>query len=262
MNIRTKPTIFALTIPVLGAIFSATAWAADPTPCFNESYNESQYGYNNPVCGNYKAEASPAEAYIDTVARRDRDGKGDRHDRHEKSSGHAVIIDVRSAPEYRAGHTEHAYNVPYPFIYATCGATGRWPDGACKSTISQVPQPGDDFVAYVESLIPNKDTPIYTLCRTGHRSVGAAHLLADAGYTNVRNIWEGFVGLYLNAPQVTGYNGDGTPVIGNAPVDLNHDGVLTDEDKNGWRYHQALPYDTRLLQNKIYQLGTEYYYMD
>lgn len=260
MNIRIKPTIFAMAIPALGAIFSASAWAADPTPCFNESFNESQYGYNNPVCGNYKSEASPARAFADTVAKRGKWGS---------PSQQPVIIDVRSAPEYRAGHPEHAYNVPYPFIYATCGATGRWPDGACKSTVSQVPQPGNDFVAYVESIIPNKDTPIYTLCRTGHRSVGAAHLLADAGYTNVRNIWEGFVGLYLNAPQVVGYQPDDgdpntplVPIIGNAPVDLNHDGVLTDADKNGWRYHQELPYDTRLLPNLIYQLGTEYYNMD
>lgn len=257
MNIRIKRTIFAMAIPTLGGIFSASAWAADTTPCFNESYNESQYGYNNPVCGNYKAEASPARAFADTVATRGKWGS---------PSQQPVIIDVRSAPEYRAGHPEHAFNVPYPFIYATCkqqaDGQNRWPDGACKATVSMVPQPGDNFVSYVESIVPNKDTPIYTLCRTGHRSVGAAHLLADAGYTNVRNIWEGFVGLYLNAPQVTGYNADGTPIIGNAPVDLNHDGVLTDEDKNGWRYHQALPYDTRLLPPLIYQLGTEYYYMD
>lgn len=265
MNIRIKPTIYAMVIPALGAIFSATA-QADATTC----YYESQYGVTNPWCGNYKSETSPAKAYIDTVAKRDREGKSDRDGKGDKSSKHAVIIDVRSTPEYKAGHPEHAYNVPYPFIYRGC--TERYVDGACKTATipgTEIPQPDQDFVDYVETIIPNKDTLIYTLCRTGHRSVGAAHALADAGYTNVRNIWEGFVGVYLLAPQfkldsqgnpVVG--ADGKPVIENAAVDLNHDDQLTDEDKNGWRYHQELPYDTRLLPKLIYQPRADTYDWD
>ena len=245
MSILTKPAIFALAIPVLTAIFSTAARAEEP-PC---PFYENRAG----LCGYYHSEISPARAFADTVATRGKWGS---------PSQQPVILDVRSTSEYKAGHPEHAYNVPYPYIFQYCDATGRSPDGACKKGIGTLPQKNDDFVDYVKKIIPNKDTPIYTLCRTGHRSVGAAHLLADAGYTNVRNIWEGFVGLFLNAPQVTGYNGDGTPIIGNAPIDLNHDGVLTDGDKNGWRYHQNLPYDTRLLPPLVYQLGTEYYDMD
>jgi rhodanese-related sulfurtransferase len=161
-----------------------------------------------------------------------------------------VLIDVRSTPEYRAGHPEHSYNVPSPFIYQYCEDVGeigaydddRRPDGACISGDKElennlIDQPKADFVAYVESIVPDKDTPIYTMCRTGVRSVRAAAFLTEAGYTHVRNIWEGFVGVYLTAPFQDPAQTDPTP----GPVDLNHDGQLTDEDKNGWRNHQGLP---------------------
>lgn len=236
MSILTKPAIFALTLPVLTAIFSTAARAEEP-PC---PFYENRSG----LCGYYHSEISPAEAYIDTVAKRGGDGK------------HAVILDVRSTSEYKAGHPEHAYNVPYPYIFQYCDATGRSPDGACKKGIGTLPQNNDDFVDYVKKIIPNKDTPIYTLCRTGVRSVGAANVLTDAGYTQVRNIWEGFVGIKLTAPKK---QADGGVVV--QPVDLNHDGVLNDEDNNGWRYHQALPYDTRLLPPLLYKPMVELYSM-
>jgi hypothetical protein len=72
----------------------------------------------------------------------------------------------------------------------------------------------------------------------------------------VRNIWEGFVGINLTAPKK---QADGTTKT--MSVDLNHDGALTDADKNGWRYHQALPYDTRLLPQLIYKPMAELYNM-
>jgi len=289
MNIRVKPTILAIAMPVLAALLSSAANAANPggTDCFYES----QYGVNNPACGNYKSEISPARAFADTVATRGQWGS---------PSKQPVIIDVRSAPEYRAGHPEYAYNVPYPYIYQYCKDVGpdgktssadglsendRQPDGACKSGGLTIKQSDADFANYVEQLIPDKNTPIYTLCRTGHRSVGAAHVLADAGYKNVRNIWEGFVGLWLTTYHFKlDSNGDmilvpvdsatGKPPAGSPPnaqwpvsaggndnyyeveavyADLNHDGVVNDLDKNGWRYHQELPYDIRLLPPLIYK---------
>ena len=44
--------------------------------------------------------------------------------------------------------------------------------------------------------------------------------------------------------------GDGTSAKGFIAydLDLDNDGVITAADKDGWRYHQALPYDTRLLR--------------
>ena len=252
MNILLKSTIFTIAIPALTAIFPASVQAQDADAC---PFDESRSG----LCGRYHSEISPAEAYLDTVVNR---GKSHKH----KHSKRAVIIDVRSTPEYRAGHPENAYNVPSPYIYQYCNAqqdgVNRRPDGACVSGGEKIEQSPADFVNYVESIVPNKDTPIYTLCRTGVRSVGAANFLADAGYTNVRNIWEGFVGIYLTAPKVVGYDENGDPIKEVLPVDLNHSGDLTDADKNGWRYHQALPYDTRLHRKLVYRPSAETYDWD
>lgn len=232
-------TRIAFALPALGALIAPLAQADEP-PC---PYYENRSG----LCGYYHSEISPAEAFVDTVVKR---GKWS-----DPQLG-PVILDVRSTPEYKAGHPEHAINAPYPYIYQYCDAQGRSVDGACIKSTSQIHQSNDDFVNYVKTILPNKDTPIYTLCRTGVRSVGAANVLTDAGYTNVRNIWEGFVGINLAAPKK---QADGTTKT--LPVDLNHDGVLTDADKNGWRYHQALPYDTRLLPKLIYQPMAELYDM-
>ena len=235
MKTMIRSTLVAVALPALAAIYPATANADEP-PC---EFNENRRG----ICGDYNSEISPAEAFVDTVVKR---GKwANPQDR-------PVILDVRSTPEYRAGHPEHSYNVPYPFIYQYCNdveGDDRRRDGACKSGGERIPQPAADFVAYVESIIPDKHTPIYTMCRTGVRSVGAAEELTKAGYKNVRNIWEGFVGIYLTAPFQDPAQTDPTP----GPVDLNHDGELTDDDKNGWMNHQGLPYDTRLLNKLIYK---------
>lgn len=259
MSIATRPTILALAIPALGAFFSASALADDPT-CFFESRSGDT---GNIECATYHSEISNTRAFLETVVKR---GKW------TKPNLRPVIIDVRSTSEYKAGHPEHSYNVPYPYIYQYCNDVGvigpqddRHPDGACKSQKSRINQPDPDFVSYVEKLIPNKDTPIYTMCRTGVRSVGAANRLEEAGYTNVRNMWEGFVGVNLKAPFIV-RDANGVPVVPaeteDLPVDLNHDGFLTDADKNGWLYHLGLPVDTRLLPPLIYKPDAETYYWD
>jgi len=276
MSITIRPTLVALAVSALGTAFSASALADDP-PCFYESRSGV-----NVECGIYHSEISNTQAFVDTVVKR---GKW------TKRSLHPVILDVRSTPEYKAGHPEHSYNAPWPFIYSACWDVGpdgavakdadgkviggknpdglpendRYPDGACISTMpdTTIPQDVDDFVNYVKKIVPNKDTPIYTMCRTGVRSVGAANRLTDAGYTNVRNMWEGFVGVNLKAPQVVGYDSaTGAPIVKDDPVDLNHDGLLTDADKNGWLYHLALPYDTRLLPKLIYKPRADTYNWD
>jgi rhodanese-related sulfurtransferase len=231
MNRLTRSAIFAVAVPALTAIFSAAARAEEP-PC---PFFENRSG----LCGYYHSEISPAEAFVYTVAKRGSWGDPSRL---------PVILDVRSTPEYKAGHPEYALNAPYPYIYQYCDGQGRAADGACVRATSQISQNAQDFVNYVKSVVPNKDTPIYTLCRTGVRSVGAANVLTDAGYTNVRNIWEGFWGIKLTAPKK---QADGTTLV--EAVDLNHDGQLNDLDNNGWRNHQKLPYDTRLLPQLIYQ---------
>jgi rhodanese-related sulfurtransferase len=200
--------------------------------------------YNLPR--NYHSEISAAEAYLKAIADKRGWGHERRHEHEGNNRRHPVIIDVRSIPEYVAGHPEHAYNIPYPFIYQECAQ--RQPDGACINGGARIPQDDTVFVDAVMVAVPDKDTPIYTLCRTGHRSVLAANLLTAAGYTHVRNIWQGFVGQTK------------VDYFGNAPLDLNHDGQITDADKDGWRYYQGLPYETKLRPRLLYQPYIYYYY--
>lgn len=249
MSILKKSIIYALAIPAFTTILPATAWAEEepepPSYCVASGAGDIPNENRRGICGDYASEISPAQAFLNTVVNR---GK--------KGTERPVILDVRSTPEYKAGHPQYSYNAPSPFIYQYCNDVGdpgpqddRRPDGACISGGDRISQPAEDFVSYVESIVPNKDTPIYTLCRTGSRSVGAADILTNAGYTDVRNIWEGFVGINLIADNQV-YVSEG--IYDPGPVDLNHDGMLTDEDKNGWRYHQGLPYETTLKNKQKY----------
>ncbi len=227
----------ATSIVIVGAFLAVAA-----VPALADDCAEPTNRYCLPH--NYHSEISAAEAYVRAV---DDDGWDHGHHQGAKhGKPRAVIVDVRSIPEYVAGHPEGATNIPYPFIYQPC--TERSPDGACIGGGARVPQPDAEFVAAVEQAFPNKDTAIYTLCRTGHRSVLAANLLTAAGYTHVRNIWQGFVG-----QTKVDFNLDG-------PLDLNHDGQITDQDKDGWRYYQGLPYSTKLQPQLIYQPYAYYYY--
>ena len=55
-----------------------------------------------------------------------------------------------------------------------------------------------DFLAQAEAVIARegggKNTPVFVICRSGGRSAVAARMLAEAGYTNVWNLVEGFEG--------------------------------------------------------------------
>ncbi len=176
----------------------------------------------------YHSDVSAAEAYVLT--------QHSRGNRSGSEFSNAVIIDVRTVEEYAAGHPENAYNIPFPHIQARPGDADY---------LAQDPA---QFVADVSAAIPDKSTPIMTLCRTGHRSVLAANLLADAGYEQVRNIWQGFVGRTK------------TDTAGNT-LDLNNNGELGDlGDKDGWSGYQNLPYSTALTPNRMYLPYASLYY--
>lgn len=67
----------------------------------------------------------------------------------------AVLLDVRTAAEYREGHIPGSQNVP---------------------------------LQQLEEFASMEDTPVYVYCRSGARSRQAAAILRSMGYTNVRNI--------------------------------------------------------------------------
>lgn len=202
----------------------------------------------------YQSEISAAEANVVTS-----------HDRGNKSGNAfagAVIIDVRRVSEHLAGHPPKSYSIPFPHVdgnadepndstgYIGYDLSGNddicFVDGCDEGTNNDGTLNPDDYVAYVESLFPDKDTFILTLCKTGYRSVQAANLLTSAGYTNVRNIWEGFVGQPKYA-----YAG-GTVKLPLEKLDLNHDGEFTDADKDGWSGFQGLPTSTKIRPGHIF----------
>jgi rhodanese-related sulfurtransferase len=77
-----------------------------------------------------------------------------------------VYLDVRSVPEFDAGHTAGAYNIP--LLRAT-------PSGM---------RPNGDFMSVVLGVFP-KDTKLVIGCRSGNRSLRAAEALMAAGFAHV-----------------------------------------------------------------------------
>ncbi len=75
----------------------------------------------------------------------------------KKTKG-AVLLDVRTAEEYRNGHIEGSINLPL------------------------------DRIANIESVIKDKDTSLFVHCLSGGRSGQAVSYLKRIGYTNVQNI--------------------------------------------------------------------------
>ncbi len=185
----------------------------------------------------YHSEISSPEAYYKAIYTRPTAYEGDHRIQFAAATPQPIIIDVRDVTEYAAGHPDYALSIPYPYIL------GRTDD---PGFIGQSPEA---FVAAVEAAIPDRSTPIYTLCRTGSRSVSAANLLAEAGYTEVRNVWEGFVGRYKQ------------DVDGN-DLDLNNNGELDDGDLDGWANFQAMPYTTELDPALLYAPYASLYYQE
>jgi rhodanese-related sulfurtransferase len=94
-----------------------------------------------------------------------------------KANPQAVLIDVRTAPEWAF--------VGVPAV-----------DRLMRLSWQVYPQMqvNSDFVASVDKAQIPKDTEIICLCRSGARSASAATALTQAGYSNCWNVAEGFEG--------------------------------------------------------------------
>lgn len=212
----------------------------------------------------YHSEISAAEA--NEIMTGHRWGKH----KHGKKLSKPVIIDVRRVEEHLAGHPPNSYSIPFPHVTGSSDAPNDSTDytgydlsgnsdicfvpGCDDDTNNDGTLDPDDYVAFVENLFPDKNTPIMTMCKTGYRSVQAANLLTNAGYTNVRNIWEGFVGQPKYA-----YTG-GSITLPLVKLDLNHDGVNDDLDKDGWTNFQGLPTTTKIHHKRIFSPYDFLYY--
>src|SRR6185312_7378724 len=86
-----------------------------------------------------------------------------------------TYLDVRSEPEFAAGHPTGALNVPF----AHAGPGGM--------------KPNPDFLPVVQALFP-KDATLVLGCAAGGRSLNAARAMIGAGYTQIIDQRAGFGG--------------------------------------------------------------------
>jgi rhodanese-related sulfurtransferase len=112
-----------------------------------------------------------------------------------------VYVDVRSIPEFEAGHPEGAYNVPLAHL----GPHGM--------------HPNTEFLSVMQKNFP-KDAKIVVGCKSGGRSLQAAAVLLASGYTDVIDQRAGFMG--SNEP---GWAPKGLPTARNAPPDRTYSGL-------------------------------------
>jgi len=225
----------------------------------------------------YHSDISATEAYFAMKNRKEY-----RINPDVKSTGKPILVDVRSWEEYAAGHPERSYNIPYPRVCSGC---------ATQDPIL--------FYWQVYELVKgDTDRLIMTLCRTGSRSIDAGNILADPEnlendprrtpvpggipFTNVRNIWEGFVGQYKYAfdggsikyaqdeqGQII-LDDDGAPTF--FPLDLNNNGEQDQDsadvyeeiqdknrDKDGWRNFGGLPWSTKIRRPQAYLQNLDFY---
>jgi rhodanese-related sulfurtransferase len=105
-----------------------------------------------------------------------------------------LYLDVRSEPEYGAGHPSGAHNIP--IMHAGPGGM----------------QPNMEFLNIAQALYA-RDAKIIVGCRSGQRSQRAAELLTSAGFTNVVDQRAGFEGTRDNVGGVVeaGWGSVGLP---------------------------------------------------
>ena len=120
-----------------------------------------------------------------------------------------TYVDVRSVPEYDAGHPAGASNVP---LLHRDAATGQM-------------QPNPEFVAVMQANYA-PEARLLIGCQMGGRSARAAQILASVGYTDVCNVMGGFGGAQDRATgQVVhpGWAGAGLPVATDAAPGARYD---------------------------------------
>ncbi len=112
-------------------------------------------------------------------------------------SGGYVYLDVRTVPEFVAGHPPSAYNVP---VAEPNPATGQM-------------EVNPRFLSVVQGALP-PGTALVVGCRTGGRSAMACEMLADVGYKNLRNMEGGFAGTTDSTGQIVqeGWSTLGQPI--------------------------------------------------
>ena len=116
------------------------------------------------MAGQYKGDVTPEEAWK---------ALSENHE--------AVMVDVRTFAEWKCVGVADLSKLSKDNIYIEWVS---FPDRALNK----------NFINELNEAVPSKDTPLYFLCRTAVRSVGAAIAATEAGYDNSYNVLEGFEG--------------------------------------------------------------------
>jgi rhodanese-related sulfurtransferase len=118
-----------------------------------------------------------------------------------------VYLDVRTEPEFRAGHAVGSWNVPVMI---------RDPMGRMT--------PNRDFVAVVKKNFPATSRFVVG-CASGVRSMRACDELAAAGYADLVNLSSGFQGRLdaTGSAMEPGWQGCGLPVESAGPTERTYD---------------------------------------
>ena len=111
-------------------------------------------------------------------------------DKWQADPGNVIVLDVRTTEEYiYVGHAPMARNVPL------AAQTHTW--DAEKQYFAFLPNP--DFITQVKGFAEPSDT-LVVMCRSGGRSAMAVNQLAEAGFTQVYQIIDGFEGDAVKDP--------------------------------------------------------------
>ena len=119
-----------------------------------------------------------------------------------------TYLDVRSVPEFEAGHAPGAKNIP--LLHRTSFGM----------------QPNQDFVAVCEKAL-GKDAKIITACMKGPRSMRAAQILIENGFRAVVDMRGGFHGESdpMGNMIYPGWASRGFPVTTEAGDDESYEGL-------------------------------------
>ena len=84
-----------------------------------------------------------------------------------------VLVDVREADEFAALHIPNAISVPRGILESSC----EW-----------------DYEDTIPELVQARDKEVIVICRSGNRSVLAAHTMQRMGYKNIASLKTGVKG--------------------------------------------------------------------
>ena len=132
-----------------------------------------------------------------------------------KSDPEVIYLDVRSVPEFEAGHPKDAINIPLLHLNPGAGMA-----------------PNEDFLNVAEANL-SKDAKLVVGCKAGGRSARACDMLAQTGYTNLTNVRGGFVAATDNFGRVVepGWSMLNLPTSVEAPEEARYDALLAKAKK-------------------------------